>query len=161
MDALIRPATATDAAALGAVHMACWREAYAQHLSAEFLARATPESSAARWATTLVSVTPDHRVLVADTGTEFVGFAMSGPARGEQAPRERELYAIYVRAAAHGTGIAQALLDDVIGDEPAFLWVLDLNPRATAFYRRNGFVDDGATMVLPEFEGNLERRMVR
>ena len=161
MDALVRPATTADAAALGAVHMACWREAYAHHLSADFLARATPESSAARWATTLASVTPDHRVLVADAGTECVGFAMSGPARGDDAPRERELYAIYVRSASQGTGIAQALLDGALGDDPAFLWVLDRNARADAFYARNGFVVDGTTEVLAEFENNLERRMVR
>jgi GNAT superfamily N-acetyltransferase len=161
MDALIRPVTADDAPALGAVHMACWREAYVHHLSADFLARATPESSATRWASTLASLTPDHRLLVAEAGNELLGFAMSGPARGDEPPRDRELFAIYVRAVAHGTGIAQALLDGVLGREPAFLWVLDRNPRATAFYARNGFIDDGATMVLADFEGNLERRMVR
>ncbi|MCS6582511.1 GNAT family N-acetyltransferase [Curtobacterium citreum] len=38
----------------------------------------------------------------------------------------------------------QALLDTVLADRPASLWVAADNPRAHAFYRRNGFTPDGA-----------------
>lgn len=44
---------------------------------------------------------------------------------------------------AHGSGLGQALLDTAIGTEPAYLWIMAGNPRAEAFYRRNGFVPDG------------------
>ncbi len=163
MSELIRPATVDDAPALGALHMACWREAYAGHLSAEFLARATPESSAERWVQTITRVTEEGRdgPIVAEVDGALLGFAMGGAARVENAPRETELYALYARASAHGTGLGQRLLDAAIGGRPAFLWVLDRNPRATAFYERNGFRFDGATEHLPDFENQLERRMVR
>ncbi|PZE62480.1 GNAT family N-acetyltransferase [Curtobacterium sp. MCLR17_044] len=38
----------------------------------------------------------------------------------------------------------QALLDTVLADRPASLWVAADNLRAHAFYRRNGFTPDGA-----------------
>ena len=160
---LIRPATIDDASALGALHMACWREAYASHLSAEFLARATPQSSGERWAQTIARLNDDGRALplVAECDGALLGFAMGGAPRGEIAPRETELYALYTRASTHGTGLGQRLFDTAIGGQPAFLWVLDRNPRATAFYQRNGFRFDGATETMPDFENQLERRMVR
>lgn len=163
MSETIRPATVDDAPALGALHMACWREAYAGHLSAEFLARATPQSSADRWVQTITRVVGEggSPPLLAELDGALLGFAMGGAARVDDAPRETELYALYARASAHGTGLGQRLLDATIGGRPAFLWVLDRNPRATAFYERNGFRFDGATETLPDFENQLERRMVR
>lgn len=48
-----------------------------------------------------------------------------------------------------------------MGDGPAQLWVARDNPRAYAFYRRNGFRPDGAEQVMPEAEGFVEVRLVR
>jgi len=48
-----------------------------------------------------------------------------------------------VVASAHGSGAGQALLHAAVGDSPAYLWAADDNPRAEAFYRRNGFDPDG------------------
>jgi acetyltransferase (GNAT) family protein len=64
-----------------------------------------------------------------------------------------------VHAADHGTGVGAALLEAVVDpEEPAALWVADPNPRAQAFYRKHGFVADGAAQV----EGGMrEIRMVR
>jgi GNAT superfamily N-acetyltransferase len=71
----------------------------------------------------------------------------------------RQLYVLYVVAADHGTGAGLALLAAVLDpEEPVALWVADPNPRAQAFYRKHGFVADGAAQV----EGGLrEIRMVR
>lgn len=162
MTADIRPATPDDADALGRLHMACWREAYGELLSAEFFERATPESSAERWASTIPRIASDGGVvLLAEEDGELVGFSSSGPGRGEAPPRELELYAIYVRASAYGSGLGQRLLDAAIGDRPASLWVLERNPRARAFYERNGFTHDGTTELLPRFENLVELRLVR
>jgi len=61
-----------------------------------------------------------------------------------------------------GSGIAAALLRAAIGDAPAFLWVLEENPRARGFYAKMGFVADGAVQALPaEWNGAREVRMVR
>jgi len=54
-----------------------------------------------------------------------------------------------VLAARHGSGVGQALLDNAVKSSAAFLWVVADNPRSQAFYRRNGFVPDGATAVYP------------
>ena len=54
-----------------------------------------------------------------------------------------ELWAINVLADHHGTGVAQALLDAALGDDDAYLWVVEGNERAQSFYRRNGFAVDG------------------
>ena len=162
MTAEIRPATPDDADALGRLHMACWREAYGDLLSAEFFEGATPESSAERWAVTIPRLAGGGGVaLLAEEDGELVGFASSGPGRGEDPPRELELYAIYVRASAYGSGLGQRLLDAAIGDRPASLWVLERNPRARALYERNGFAHDGTTELLPRFENLVELRLVR
>jgi RimJ/RimL family protein N-acetyltransferase len=54
------------------------------------------------------------------------------------------------------------VLDD---DEPAELWVVEGNLRAIAFYRKNGFAEDGARFALGNAEavaeGVFEVRMVR
>ena len=69
---------------------------------------------------------------------------------------------IYALRRVHGTGVGQALLDAVIGKDSAYLWVLEDNPRAQAFYRRNSFVPDGRRELLPpEWEELPEIRMVR
>ena len=73
------------------------------------------------------------------------GSRRAGASRDEDAacPVSGELYAIYVLAAHYGSGAGQALLDAAIGRAAASLWVLEDNPRARAFYERNGFRADG------------------
>ena len=48
----------------------------------------------------------------------------------------------------------------VIGDRPAYLWVLEGNVRAAAFYRRHGFTDEGGRKPEPD-TGVVEIRMAR
>jgi RimJ/RimL family protein N-acetyltransferase len=49
-----------------------------------------------------------------------------------------------------------------IGDGPAYLWVVEDNPRALAFYLKQGFRPDGKRNRLPpEWEELPEFRMVR
>lgn len=49
-----------------------------------------------------------------------------------------------------------------IGDSPAYLWVVESNPRALAFYVKQGFRPDGKRRQLPpEWESLPEFRMVR
>ena len=53
-----------------------------------------------------------------------------------------------------------ALLAVAVGDRAAYLWVLDGNARATAFYRRHGFADEGGRKPEPD-TGVVEIRMAR
>lgn len=72
--------------------------------------------------------------------------------------RGLEVRSLYVRAEMYGRGIGYALLTEAIGPAPAYLWVLDGNDRAIAFYERQGFRFDGCSKT--ERVGT-ERRMVR
>ena len=60
---------------------------------------------------------------VAECDGMLVGFGFIGAPLGGEAPRARHLYIFYVLESHHGTGIGQALLDTVLGREPAMLWV--------------------------------------
>ena len=101
----------------------------------------------------------ENRVAVADREGRLVGVAMSGPPLDAPTAWVRQLYVLYVLAADHGTGAGRALLEAVVEpEESVALWVADPNPRAQAFYRKHGFVNDGAVQV----DGGIrEVRMVR
>jgi ribosomal protein S18 acetylase RimI-like enzyme len=89
-----------------------------------------------------------------------VGFAGSVPAGTDPAARS-ELWGLSLRTCLHGSGLGQRLLDASVGAEPAALWVAEANPRAQAFYRRNGFAFDGTKEVVEDWEGLVEVRMIR
>ena len=164
----IREATQADAEAIGRMHWASWREAYADLLPEGFF---TPEGETRRveqWRRILAGpASPDVVLRVADRDGAIVGLASAGPARPNDtagAPvRDRELWSIYLLAAEHGTGLADRLLTSVLPDDvPAELWVFEANPRAIAFYARHGFRPDGARHVFgPELNGRSEIRLVR
>ncbi|MGI8948520.1 MAG: GNAT family N-acetyltransferase [Ornithinimicrobium sp.] len=74
----------------------------------------------------------------------IVGFICVGPARDEDAPTAYQLWAINLVPEHQGTGLAQRLMAEVLGDGPAYLWVATGNERAIRFYQRHGFAADGA-----------------
>jgi GNAT superfamily N-acetyltransferase len=155
----LRPAVPADAEAGAAMHRECWREAYGPYADparlAERLADVQRWSDA--WVRQLAQGPP--RVL-AEVDGELVGFAVAGPCRDEEPVTPAELYAIYVRAAWWGTGLAQRLWVAVRPEEPCSLWVLEANARARGFYARQGFVADGARELYADL-GAWEIRMVR
>jgi ribosomal protein S18 acetylase RimI-like enzyme len=156
---VLRPATLRDADAGAALHLTCWREAYGPLVDRDLLEAqlADPESWAARWRERIALGAPR---MVAAHGAELVGFASVGAARYEGAPGGSELYAIYVLAAWHGTGVGQALLDVSLGGRSAYLWVLEDNLRARHFYERNGFRWRGARKKFEPLDA-WERCLVR
>lgn len=155
---MIRPATREDAEALADLHIDVWEEAYAGLIDDAAL-RARREDRAgmvARWRT---NVHGPARTLLAWQGGRLVGFTSTGPRRDDDPDLpELEVWALYVRAEVYAAGIGHALLTAGIGDAPAYLFVLDRNERALAFYRRQGFELDGVTKQ--DWVGS-ELRMVR
>ena len=102
------------------------------------------------------------RIIALDESNEIIGFADAGAGRDDDLPVELELYSIYTLRRTHGTGLGVALLKAALGDLPAYLWVLEANVRAQAFYAKNGFQPDGTRKLLsPEWEELPEIRMVR
>lgn len=152
-----------DVEALARVHVQTWRETYADQLPKEFFGDKALEFRRGLWQRIIADASPESRVVVALREREVVGFAHAGlPASPEQpAPADRELFMIYLLQAHHGCGAAQAMLDLVLGETSAFLWVAAINPRAQAFYRRNGFEFDGVEKPDDRVPTFRERRMVR
>ncbi|MBT2501302.1 GNAT family N-acetyltransferase [Curtobacterium sp. ISL-83] len=126
-------------------------------MPADFLASLDEQRRASGWRQILADGITD--VFVAIDGTTTIGWASAGPGRDHDAARARELEGIYVLASAYGTGAGQRLLDAAVGNTGAYLWMADDNPRAEAFYRRNGFERDGA--VKQESFGPVSLPVVR
>jgi GNAT superfamily N-acetyltransferase len=143
----VRAARVEDARGIGEVHVQGWREAYPHLVPAPSLARLSVEQRAMRWAELIPATTPD--VWVATDADRVVGWATASIGHAAEAPRDLELEGLYVLASHYGSGVGQALLDAALGLAPAFLWVAAGNPRARAFYTRNGFVPDGVTSSHP------------
>ena len=155
MATVIRQALVADAPGIARVHWDSHQTTYVEpgRVERERVEAWTMVIRISFWTANLaiandVYPVPDgfHRqaIWVAVVGDEIVGFATTSTGHEPGAPRELQLEAIYVLEGHHGTGVGQALVDAAIGDRPAYLWALDDNPRAHAFYRRNGFELDGA-----------------
>lgn len=156
---ITRP-TLDDLEEMGRVHVQVWQEAYAGLLPADYLAGLDPTVGPQRWRERIED--PSYRVdwWVARADDGIVGMATAGPGRDDDAPVALELYAINVLRRAHGTGIADDLMAVAVVDRAAYLWVLEGNDRAQAFYRRYGFVDEGGRKPEPD-TGVAEIRMAR
>ncbi len=155
----VRKATLDDAAAIGRVHYLTHVETYTGHFPPEVIEANPPHRRARMW--THIIGEQLGEVWVAERENEIIGFAHTGPPRDEEPPRDLELSTIYLLAAHHGSGLGQLLLDAVLGDRKASLWVLDENARAIAFYRKNGFALDGAEKIDPDYGNIREVRLVR
>ena len=158
MGFVIRAARVEDAEAISAVRVQSWRESYSHFLSDGLLGSMDVARGAVTWRELIAG---GATVAVAEVDGEVRGFAASGAPEEDNPPRDLALWLMYQLATEHGSGSGQALLDAVISDRPAQLWVAELNPRAIAFYRRNGFVADGERLVRPDWEDLAEIRMVR
>jgi ribosomal protein S18 acetylase RimI-like enzyme len=155
---ITRP-TLDDLDEMGVVHVRVWQEAYEGLMPADYLAALDPTEAPRRWRQRMAMPSEASRWIARDD-EGIVGMTMSGPPRDDDAPVPLELYAINVLRRAYGTGVADDLMAHAIGDRPAYLWVLDGNDRAVAFYRRHGFTDDGGRKPEPA-TGVVELRMAR
>ena len=155
---IIRLAEPADAEGGAALHLACWREAYAGIVEPQRLAEITGDldGTVEHWR---AMIAVSRRWLAEENG-ELVGFAAAGPNDETDLDVTSKLYAIYVRKAYWGTGLGHRLITQAIGNDDAALWVFRDNGRAVDFYARQGFVADGREQVEPEF-GAPEIRMVR
>ena len=154
----IRGAVVEDAEALARLHVDVWEDAYTDLMPAAVFEerRATLPERADRWRRILLEA--PSRTTVAEAAGGLVGFASVGPPRDGDVDVADELWALYVRASWWGKRVGHALLTEVLDDRPAYLWVLRGNDRAIAFYRKQGFVEDGVTQT---DEHDTEVRMVR
>ena len=162
MDFRLRQATPEDAEAVVLMQTLAHEECYPHLLSPAFFERrraGIPERVERRRA---FLDTHEPRILAFDADNQLVGYADAGPGREEDAPEALELYAIYTLRRTYGTGLGAALVRAAVGSGPTYLWVLENNPRALAFYLKQGFRPDGKRNTLPpEWEALPELRLVR
>lgn len=160
MTLTIRPATVEDAEGIARVNFLSSFDAYAELLGVDWFAQHPMDAEAVdNWRAGIQRGRSATTVAAAPDGV--VGFAVTGPPRDDDAPRDLELALLYLLTPFHGGGAAQALLDASVGERPAYLWTFNANARAQAFYRRNGFTPDGAVRRRELFRDVEELRMVR
>jgi ribosomal protein S18 acetylase RimI-like enzyme len=149
----IRRARTTDAAAIAAVHVSVWRNAYPGILPDSFLARLSVPRQAAHYDGTIRAGAGVHVATVSglDLGanggpSRIVGFATGGLARGGASMShfgEGEIETLYVLDDWRDRGIGRRLMRAAaanlagIGCRSCFLWVLRENP-SRWFYERIG-----------------------
>ncbi|MBO0596935.1 GNAT family N-acetyltransferase [Nesterenkonia sp. E16_7] len=175
---VIRGPRCEDAERIAALHVATWKETYLDLLPEGFFTEGHSRQRREMWTQLLGESRNEWRIRLAESDGEFVGFAMAGPAQEQAqsaASPARSLYMLYVLRSHHGIGAGQALLDATLGpgpgsdsepgpgsgSEPVSLWVAKQNPRAIAFYLRNGFRFDGAEKQDPGAPAITDARMVR
>ena len=157
----VRKAVADDVPQMARLHVETWRETYRGLMSDEILDY--PGSISRRelfWAAAITNpLYAHHRIAVAERAEGMVGIAMAGPPADTDAVWTSQVYVLYTYASVFGLGAGAALLDAVVAPATAAcLWVADPNPRAQAFYLKQGFVPDGTVQVK---DGVREMRMVR
>jgi GNAT superfamily N-acetyltransferase len=151
-----------DVDRIAEVHIQVWREAYRSLMPSDYLADLDQAQFARSWRDRLEGQRPAEIMQLVGLSPEgqMAAIGSAGPSRDEDAPTAWELFAINVLAAAHGTGLADLMMAELVADRSTSLWVLDGNKRARAFYARYGFVPDGATTE-HEPSGRIELRLVR
>ncbi|MEN9854990.1 MAG: hypothetical protein RL186_936 [Pseudomonadota bacterium] len=152
MSVVIRPATPSDAPALGA---------FGQKTFFDTFGHLYPKADADFFCATRFCLTrtqsdiaeAGRMIQLAWSGDTLIGFLDCGPLTlpvPDAGPHTRELYRLYVDEAAKGTGLAHTLMQQALNwarTEAAhslYLGVYHDNLRAQAFYRKYGFEIVGA-----------------
>jgi GNAT superfamily N-acetyltransferase len=149
----IRRARPGDAVAIGAVHVAAWRNTYPGILPDNFLARLSVPRQAAHYDYAIRAGGGVHVAVASGADVplggnpRIVGFATDGRARGGlvngQRLGEGEIETLYVLDDWRDRGIGRGLMREAaghlahVGCRSAYLWVLSAN-QSRWFYQRLG-----------------------
>lgn len=167
-DASVRLGHAADASAMGAVHAAAWRAAYAQALPEQLLATIDDDSFEAGWHSLFDDPpTPRHRVLVACEGERVVGLSVVGPSDdgdSDETTSLIDLLAVHPRARrrGHGSRLLNATADLARSAGWARMghWVYSEDTQTRDFLVAAGFALDGAVRELaPDGHGSVLREV--
>ena len=165
---VVRPVVASDAAAVGSVHVRAWQAGYAGLFDAAYLAGLSIPDRQKTWADRLADggkdLIPGARMFVAldPVDGHVCAWLAAGPARSCTAdasvaptapipPSCGEILSLNAEPEAWGRGISSALLAEGVaelrrqGFERAMLWALKGNARGLRFYEREGWKLDGQT----------------
>ncbi len=97
---------------------------------------------------------PEVTTLFCEDGERLAGIVQLHSIAGSDGGLEPEIRRFYVDTPWHGTGMARQLMEHAIGlaelaaARRVWLGVWEQNPRAIAFYRKCGFVEDGTAVFM-------------
>lgn len=129
-----------------------FREGWVADLAREFHTPGTDRRLIARFGEEIVGV-----VSVIDGGLDWEVEMGAVPT-----PAPRMLERLYVRGDQQGTGLGTRLWNSIGEDGDVYLWLVNANTSAQAYYRRRGFVDLAETFIGHDSWGNAPmHRMVR
>jgi GNAT superfamily N-acetyltransferase len=164
----IRPGTIHDAAALADLAARTFADTFERdNAAADMQAHLADAYGIAQQTAELTS--PAVVTLLAEADDGLVAYAQlrrSAPPPCVQPADAIELHRFYVDRPAHGTGIAQCLMDAVrdaaraAGADHLWLGVWERNARALRFYAKCGFVDVGSHDFLLGTDRQTDRVMV-
>nr|WP_321816803.1 MULTISPECIES: GNAT family N-acetyltransferase [unclassified Paraburkholderia] len=164
----LRPATAADAPLLAAMHAASWQATYRGLLPAAFLERDVDAERAAYWRARMEAPGEERRlVLIAERdaqphGRTPVGFVCVE--RQPESPWGVLLDNLHALPAHQGIGVGKRLMEAAQswaraqGEAQLYLYVLDGNTPAIAFYERQGWEFSGAE---PDHMGGIDITALR
>lgn len=133
-----------DALAVSRVYEESWRFAYRDIIPQAYL----DGIPVGKWCAAQLEEN-GMRTLVMLEGDEYIGVSRYGPSRFPDFPGWGEVVSLYLRLPWIGKGYGRALLEAAsrelaaMGFDRVFLWVLEENRRARAFYERAGFSPSG------------------
>lgn len=153
----IRPAVATDIAALSALKIAAFRETFLEDFAIPYPPADLVRFEAEHYGEPRVAAEladPDHATWVVDgTDAPLIAYAHCGPCKlphAEARPDDIELYQLYLLRAAQGTGLGRALMAEALkwmaprAPQRQWLGVWSGNDRAQRFYASFGFRQVGS-----------------
>jgi GNAT superfamily N-acetyltransferase len=146
----LRPATAADAPLIAAMHAASWQATYRNLLPAAFLHEEVDAERAAWWRARMEAPGGDRRlVLIAELDeTTPAGFVCVE--RQPDSPWGVLLDNLHALPAYQGIGVGKKLMRAALdwararGESQIYLYVLEGNAAAIAFYERQGWQFSGA-----------------
>ncbi len=159
----LRAAGPADASAIAALHAESWRRHYRGAYPDVFLDGPVFDDRRLVWEARLAAASAQQHILLAEDETGLAGFAC---AYGGHDPYWGSLLDnLHVRAEQHGRGIGARLLRGVAAwcglshpRDGLYLWVLEHNTPAQAFYRRLGAQDAGAMIKAAPGGGEVTAR---
>jgi GNAT superfamily N-acetyltransferase len=137
----IRKATSNDAGAIADVHAQSWTGAYAGIIPHKSLTRMIERRDDKWWKN---AIAKSASVLVAEIGSEVVGYATVGRNRTPQLEADGEIFELYIAPSHQGIGLGvklfgaarQMLVDH--GMTRMVVWALEENHGACDFYLARG-----------------------
>lgn len=147
---LLRDATIADAERLAQLHTDSWRRTYRGMMSDAFLDGGALENRRKVWRERLTAARTDQYVRVAEDGSTLIGFVCAFA--GEDPVWGSYIDNLHVAYAYHGRGVGRTLMQEVgqwlctmRPDHGVYLWVMEANAPARAFYERLGAANAGTT----------------